>query len=60
MELPIEPFNQALEHLNIRICHKLEYLPEKLWGGLQSLQSMVINHYRILKCMSDGIWIAKH
>ena len=31
MELPNEPFNLALEHLNIHICHKLEYLPEKTW-----------------------------
>jgi len=54
-DLPNEPFNLALKHLDINLCTELEYLPEEIWGGLQSLQSMVIVDCRKLKCLPDGI-----
>jgi len=54
-ELPNEPFNIALKHLDINLCSEIEYLPEKIWGGLQSLQSMVIVDCRKLKSLPDGI-----
>jgi len=54
-ELPNEPFNLILEHLNIAFCDELEYLPEKIWEGLQSLQSMRIYCCKRLKCLPDGI-----
>ncbi|KEH40164.1 putative P-loop containing nucleoside triphosphate hydrolase, leucine-rich repeat domain, L [Medicago truncatula] len=54
-ELPNERFNLALEHLQISCCCELEYLPEKIWGGLQSLQSMRISYCERLKCLPDGI-----
>jgi len=54
-KLPNEAFNLALEHLEISLCNELEYLPEKIWGGLQSLQSMVIVECRKLKCLPEGI-----
>ncbi|KAK2430334.1 putative disease resistance protein RGA1 [Trifolium repens] len=54
-ELPNEPFNQALEHLEFYLCRELESLPEKIWESLQSLRTLKFSYCGGLQCMPDGI-----
>ncbi|CAL5189679.1 unnamed protein product [Lathyrus oleraceus] len=54
-ELPNEPFNLALDSLEISYCNELESLPEKIWEGQQSLRTLTINHCKELRCLPEGI-----
>ncbi|MCH80991.1 NBS-LRR resistance protein [Trifolium medium] len=54
-ELPNEPFNLALEHMNISFCNELESLPEQIWECLQSLRTMSIGYCKGLRCLPKGI-----
>lgn len=55
MELPNEPFNRDLEHLCINRCGELESLPELIWEGLQSLQTIDIVQCEALRSLPEGI-----
>ena len=54
-ELPNEPFSLDLEDLSILSCGELESLPEQIWEGLQSLQTMKIGYCEGLRCLPEGI-----
>jgi Leucine-rich repeat (LRR) protein len=54
-ELPNESFNLALERLEISYCDELESLPEQIWEGMQSLQTMSIHYCKGLRCLPEGI-----
>ncbi|AES88483.2 putative P-loop containing nucleoside triphosphate hydrolase, leucine-rich repeat domain, L [Medicago truncatula] len=54
-ELPNEPFNPALKHLDISRCRELESLPEQIWEGLQSLRTLGISYCKGLQCLPEGI-----
>jgi leucine-rich repeat protein SHOC2 len=54
-ELPNEPFNLAMEHLNIAFCDELESLPEQIWESLQSLRILEIWSCKGLRCLPEGI-----
>lgn len=54
-ELPNEPHNLAIKYLCISFCDELEYLPEQIWKGLQSLRSMRIGSCIGLRCLPEGI-----
>ncbi|GAU25715.1 hypothetical protein TSUD_216450 [Trifolium subterraneum] len=54
MELPNEPFNLALEHLCINRCGELESLPEQLWEGPRSLQTIDIVQCEGLRSLPEG------
>jgi structure-specific endonuclease subunit SLX1 len=54
-ELPNEPFNLALEILEIYSCNELESLPEQIWESLQSLRILQIRKCKGLRCLPEGI-----
>ncbi|CAJ2652433.1 unnamed protein product [Trifolium pratense] len=54
-ELPYQPFNQALEYLEISQCDELVSLPEKIWESLQSLRSLKIDNCKGLRWLPKGI-----
>ncbi|XP_045827553.1 putative disease resistance protein RGA3 isoform X2 [Trifolium pratense] len=54
-ELPNQPFNIALEHLEFSHCDELELLPEQIWNSLQSLRTMWIGNCKGLRCLPEGI-----
>jgi leucine-rich repeat protein SHOC2 len=54
-ELPNEPFNLAMEHLDITFCDELESLPEQIWESLQSLRILEIWSCKGLRCLPEGI-----
>ncbi|WJX58278.1 hypothetical protein P8452_43748 [Trifolium repens] len=53
--LPNEPFNLALEYLEITHCDELESLPGQIWESLQSLGSLYIRGCKGLRCLPEGI-----
>ncbi|PNY07063.1 NBS resistance protein [Trifolium pratense] len=55
LELPNQPFNIALEHLEFSHCDELELLPEQIWNSLQSLRTMWIGNCKGLRCLPEGI-----
>jgi len=55
MELPNEPFSQALEHLCINRCGKLESLPEQIWEGPRSLRTIDTVECEALRSLPEGI-----
>ncbi|CAJ2652450.1 unnamed protein product [Trifolium pratense] len=54
-ELPNKSFNLTLERLDISYCDELESLPEQIWEGLQSLQTMCISYCKGLRFFPEGI-----
>ncbi|CAJ2634549.1 unnamed protein product [Trifolium pratense] len=54
-ELPNQPFNIALEHLEFSHCDELELLPEQIWNSLQSLRTIWIGNCKGLRCLPEGI-----
>jgi structure-specific endonuclease subunit SLX1 len=54
-ELPNQPFNLALEHLEFSHCDELESLPEQVWKNLQSLRAMRIKKCKGFRCLPEGI-----
>ncbi|KAI5435145.1 hypothetical protein KIW84_021828, partial [Lathyrus oleraceus] len=54
-ELPNEPFNLALDSLQVSSCKDIESLPEKIREGLQSLRTLTINYCKELRCLPEGI-----
>uniref|UniRef100_A0A3Q7IYS9 Uncharacterized protein n=1 Tax=Solanum lycopersicum TaxID=4081 RepID=A0A3Q7IYS9_SOLLC len=55
-ELPISlaSFN-SLKCLDIRYCYSLESLPDEGLEGLTSLTELFVEHYKMLKCLSEGL-----
>ncbi|GAU47685.1 hypothetical protein TSUD_245750 [Trifolium subterraneum] len=54
-ELPNQPFNLALERLEMSHCDELESLPEQIWESLQSLRSLTIQYCKGLRWLPEGI-----
>ncbi|KAI5405023.1 hypothetical protein KIW84_051981 [Lathyrus oleraceus] len=54
-ELPNEPFNLALDSLQVSSCKEIESSPEKIREGLQSLRTLTINYCKELRCLPEGI-----
>ncbi|WJX63629.1 hypothetical protein P8452_48492 [Trifolium repens] len=54
-ELRNEPFNLALEILQIAYCDELESLPEQIWESLQSLRYLEIENCIGFRCLPEAI-----